>query len=508
MPIAFALLFASGVAFADGAAAEPARPPGPASPPTDSLPGSAAPPGLGLSPQVPPVPPAPGNAPSFGAPNMEKPTSFQIGGRFFGWEAVGVGGRPNPAPAGYSGTALHSPLLSTGKVPFWGGAGATLNLQYATRYVTAYASYYFRLNRPEFNGYLNPSQGPSFGTAYLLFTPSPIGALRLTFRVGGFVESYGGPGQWGWGIFGPMLALRGFGETTNGEWDLTRDVRLTFAHGLLVVPGVPENFVRGDYNSYIETGVSDWVHHAHVGLVLNNQYTFRLHYASTRSADERRRLSTFLPNTPPADGRWDTYLGEARWQSDPWGQIGLSGGVYDFHRAASVGDGTWWAVDWTQGAREMINKYLGPASQGTGKVAVVGAEWAFSLSRILWAPRAFNGNAPDVAISIAAMLTRTVESGDPNYKGMNGYFVGTEAYYHLTWLFSLSFAAYGETRGSYLGQYSVYSLNPGIAFHTNWLSTDRIQLIYGRRFYSRAADPNTAQPLDRHMIAVGGYITF
>ena len=52
-----------------------------------------------------------------------------------------------------------------------------------------------------------------------------------------------------------------------------------------------------------------------------------------------------------------------------------------------------------------------------------------------------------------------------------------------------------RARGSDLGEWSVYSLNPGIAFHSDWLSTDRIQLIYGRRFYSHAADPNSAQPL-------------
>jgi hypothetical protein len=78
----------------------------------------------------------------------------------------------------------------------------------------------------------------------------------------------------------------------------------------------------------------------------------------------------------------------------------------------------------------------------------------------------------------------------------------------MTSLFSLTFQAYGESRYSYLGNWSVYSVNPGIAFHTDWYSTDRIQLIYGRRFYSRAADPNSAQPLDRNMIALGGYITF
>ena len=54
-----------------------------------------------------PVPPAAGGrAPSFGAPNLERPSSFRIGGRFFGWEAVGVGNqKPSNPPPGYSGTA-------------------------------------------------------------------------------------------------------------------------------------------------------------------------------------------------------------------------------------------------------------------------------------------------------------------------------------------------------------------------------------------------------------------
>jgi hypothetical protein len=476
--------------------------------PLDSLPGSPTPPGLGLDPEAPPVPPAAGGrAPSFGAPSAEAPSSFRFGGRFYGWEAVGVGGKPSNPALGSSGSPLHMPLLSQGKIPFWGGAGATLNVQYGNRYVTAFASYYFRVNRPEYQGYANPQLGPSFGTAYLLFTPAPIGTLRLQFRVGGLTEVYAGPGQWGWGIFGPMLALRGFGETSSGEWDLTRDVRVTVSHGVLVVPGVPENFARGDYNSWIETGVSSWVNHAHLSVVVNNQYIFRLHYASDRGTDERTVLRTFL-NGPPADGRMDTYLGEARWQADPWGQLGFSGGLYDFRNATAVGDGVWWAVDWTQGAREMINKFLGPQSAGTGKVAVIGAEYSFSLSRILWAPRSFTGDSADLRVSIAGMLTRTVESNDPGYKNMNGYFFGLETEYRMTSLFSLTFQAYGERRNSNIGEYSVYSVNPGLAFHTNWLSTDRIQLIYGRRFYSYAADPNSAQPLDRDMIALGGYITF
>ena len=501
--VPFALLFSAGAALAEEATAAA---------PTDSLPGSEGPPGLGLSPEAPPVPPAPGGrAPSFGASTPSAPASFRFGGRFFGWEAVGVGKKPSNPPCGYSGTALHMPALSTGKIPFWGGAGATLNLQYGTPFVTAYANYYFRLNRSEYQGYANPGQGPGFGTAYLLVTPDPIGALHLQFRVGAFIENYAGPGQWGWGIFGPLIAVRGYGESTYGDWDLTPDLRLYLSHGVLVVPGVPEDFVRGDYAGWIETGISSWVHHAHVGLNYRNQYTFKLHYLADYGIDERKVLTTFLgtnPKTVSMAGRMDTYLAEARWQGDPWGQVGLSGGLYDLRHATSVGDGVWWAMDWTQGSREITNKYLGPNSNANGKIAVIGAEYDFSLSPILWAPRSFTGQAPDIRVAIAAMLARTIASDDSTYKNHNAYFFGVETEYRMTSLFSVTFQAYGEDRYSNIGRWSVYSVNPGIAFHSNWLTTDRIQLIYSRRFYSSAADPNSAQPLDRDMIALGGYVTF
>ncbi len=254
-----ALFVASGAALAEEAA--PAV--------TDSVPGSEVLPGPGMSPQAPPVPPAAGGrAPSFGAPAEKSPATFRLMGRFYGYEAVGIGREPSNPPAGYSGTPLHVPILFQGKLPYWGGAGATLNASYGTPTLTAYVTYYFQVNGQEYQGYYAPQQGPGFGSAYLLITPDPIGTLRLQFKVGAFVDIYGGPGQWGWGIFGPMLALRGYGGTGSGEWDLTRDMRLSFAAGLSVVPGVPEDFPRGDSNSWLETGVSSWVHHAHLGLDL------------------------------------------------------------------------------------------------------------------------------------------------------------------------------------------------------------------------------------------------
>jgi hypothetical protein len=345
----------------------------------------------------------------------------------------------------------------------------------------------------------------------------------LRFKIGDFVEIYGGPGQWGWGIFGPMLALRGYGGTGSGEWDLSRDLRLSFTAGLSVVAGVPEDFPRGDYNSWLETGVSSWVDHAHLGLDFKNQYHVKLHYASDHGTDERTHEKNSLGQSLHPDGRMDTYLAEFGWDADPWGHLGVTGGLYDFHRATAVGDGVWWAVDWTQGAQDMMKKYLGNGSNGNGKVAVIGAEYDFSLSRILWYPRSFTGDAPDIGVKIAGMITRTLATDDQYFKDATGYFFGLEAEYKMTSQISVLFKTYGESRVANMlvpnpdgdtsvcalyQRWNIFSLNPGIAYHAKWLSMDRIELYYGRRFYSRAVDNNSAQPLDHNMIAFGGYVTF
>ena len=49
----------------------------------------------------------------------------------------------------------------------------------------------------------------------------------------------------------------------------------------------------------------------------------------------------------------------------------------------------------------------------------------------------------------------------PNYKNATDTTSGVETEYRMTSLFSLTFQAYGESRYSYLGDWSVYSVNPG-----------------------------------------------
>jgi hypothetical protein len=164
-------------------------------------------------------------------------------------------------------------------------------------------------------------------------------------------------------------------------------------------------------------------------------------------------------------------------------------------------------------------------SNGNGKVAVIGAEWDFSVARMLWYPRNFPGTSPDIGVKVAAMITRTMATDDPLFKDATGYFFGIEGEYKLTQQLIAMFKTYGESRNANMvapvigaddtlstttvvQRWTTVSLNPGVAYHTGWTSSDRIELYYSRRFYSAAVDNNSAKPLDHHMIALGGYVTF
>jgi hypothetical protein len=519
------------------------EPPKPSAPP-DDIPGTRRPPGPGLSPEAPPVPPAlGGRAPSFGAPSPGEEWSFRIGGRISGWETFGIGVRPNPAANGYSGTALHVPPLVQGRQPFFPGAGASLTLDYGNSVINATVLFYAYFSGKEYQGYYNPTNGPAFGQAFLTITPAPLGPLRLQLRVGGFTEVYGGPGQWGWGIYGPLLGIRGYGERITGEIDLTADLRLTLIHGVMAVPGVPEDWVRGDYHPWIETGVSTWVHHAHATLTYKSQYVIGLHYASAYGPDERTYLRDnlnlpLIPSDPRPNGRMDVLVLETRWLADPYGQLGLSVGFWNFDHAASVGNGIWWGLDWTQGSREMLTKFIATPSvapnlnpdltyslnsdgtpqnvgrqygTGTGKLLAVSAEYDASIARILWYPQNFDGRGPDIRLAIAGIGYRTLQTDDPFLNNASGYYAGTEIEYRATSWFSVTFQSYLERRWTYnsrVGVGRVFSASPGIAFHTDWLSTDRIQIAYSWRWYNDVVDYNPAAPLDRHILTIGGYTTF
>jgi hypothetical protein len=422
---------------------------------------------------------------------------------------------------------------------------------YGNAYVSAKVAFDASLQGIEHEGLTVPAHGPTMRSGYLVFTPSAIGPLSLRFHVGAVYSTYGAPGQWGWGIWGPMLGIHGYGELAVAEYDLNPDLRLYVEHGFVGVPQVPQGTPRMTYTGWAEEGISNFVHHAHVGFTYQNKYVLKYHYASAYGANERTWMAdqaeTALPNVHH-NGRVDAHVLEGHWQSDPWGQIGLSAVYWNFSHAYQVTDGIIWGLDWTAGGREMSNKFLGENSRGTGQVAAVSAEWDFSVKRILLYPTPFSGNAPDLRVALAGTQVWTLNTLDPSLKKGTAYFVGADLEYVLTRWLSTTFRVYGVSRdsavltfnGSYqhpdgsvtatgvpytnadgtavaagnpiydshAGRWVAYNITPGLAFHSDWQTQDRIELAYSRYFYSDVCDNNSAKPLDRNVVTLGARVTF
>ncbi|HWA71302.1 MAG TPA: hypothetical protein VG937_03155 [Polyangiaceae bacterium] len=537
------------------ASAAPAPPPAPKTA-IDSLPGSPRPLGPSLSPEAPPVPAAPGGrAPSFGAPTDVDAWSFRLGGKISGYQSIGFGNRPTPAGDGQASTPLHVPPRITGRTPFATGGQLTLNLSYGTAIIGGFVTYSINTVGKEYAGYYQASAGAAANSAFVLFTPQSLGALRLQVKAGAFVESYAGVGQWGWGVLGPLLGTRGYGEVVTAEYDLSSDFRLFAAHGLFAVPGVPEFFVRGSYTGWNETGVSTMMQHGHIGLNYKGKYVVKLHAANAAGTDERKFLATGDPlvriedipecqpdrpahcDTAPRDGRIDIFAIESQTFLNQWGHVGVAAAYYNLVTAGAVHDGVWWTVDWTQGARETTNNYLGLHSGGTGKFFAISAQYDFSLASVLWHPQPFDGRGPDVRVAIAGIYHQTLSTDEEAYdkargvKGKfekpHGYQFGLDLEYRmLPWLSSTlrSYGTYrnpstkpsvdsslnsnGVTQVGGRGRFATYSITPGLSFRTDWQAPERIEIAYTRFFYSDFTDANPAYPYDKDVVTVGAQVSF
>jgi hypothetical protein len=473
-----------------------------------------------MSPEAPPTPTAPGGrAPAFGSASDPDAWTFRIGGRISGFGQVGIGRKPL---GGADGTALHSPPVIVGRTPLYAGPGGTLNLQYGSQMITAYVSVETYLAAKQWQGYYASQSGPRIKAAYVAVNPPPFGDLRLSFQVGAFPGNYGAPGQWGWGIFGPVLAVHGYGGDAAGTYDLNSRTRLYAEYGISGVGQVDESTARGTYADWPEAGISTIVNHAHFGVSSENKYFAKLHLARAQGRNFRTWLDddTSTPDIieRKPDGHMDVAALELKWVADPYGQLGITPVYWNFKNAfPSVHDGIWWGIDWTAGGREMTNKFLGPHSNGTGKIFAVSSEYDFSLKRILMHPAPFDGNGPDLRVSLAFLPFWTLKSADPEYDATSGYFLATTFEHVMTSWLSASYQLFGESRdgatyntsgGVVRGNWLTYSATLGLVLHSSWQSQDRVVLAYSRYFYTKFTDSNPSLPLDRDVFTLGGSLAF
>src|SRR5690606_23822138 len=172
-----------------------------------------------------------------------------------------------------------------------------LNFQYGNQTIQAFVSYEAWLNKPEYQGYYRSEDGARFRKAFVTLTPEPLGSTRVAFQVGAFPAHYGAPCQWGWGTFGPVFAIHGYGGLGTLDYDMTPDTVLSLEYGVSAVGAVDEGFVRGTFTQWPENGLSSIVNHAHAGLSYQNKYFGKLHLAHTQGSNFRNYLDDDL-DTP------------------------------------------------------------------------------------------------------------------------------------------------------------------------------------------------------------------
>jgi hypothetical protein len=411
----------------------------------------------------------------------------------------------------------------------------TLNFVYGNPRVSANVSFNGNITDQVRRGHHMSNTGPDIATAYLAYTPEPLGRLQLRFKVGAFRENYGGPGEWGWGVNGPLLGVKGYGQSMSGEMPITANTQLLIGQGVMATPSVPEDFVRGDALGWVETGRSSWVHHWHAGLSFRNQYVVKVHAASALGTDKRFLVAdpmvvrtnpdgTAILVAPedateaeledptlvssPRDGHMNVYILELRSVFDPFGQLGISTAFWDFKNANSVHDGIFWGIGWTAGGREMVNNYIGPDSDGNGQLGAISAEYSFSMARILWHPRAFDGRAPDIRVKLGTILWATLQSDDATFDKTTGYRLGPQAEYQMLKWFALNMRLSWEDRQGFSDRFRFGHLTTALVFRRDWQSLDRIELAYSRMFYSDQVDNNPAAPMDRDIVTLGAVVSF
>jgi hypothetical protein len=459
---------------------------------------------LGLSPEAPPTPSTPGGrAPAFGSDSGPGEWTFNLRGSISGSITLGLGRDPVPPQPNQLETPIHVP--SRGALFNENNAGLSLTTDYGNQLVRALVTFSTKASGKEWEGSYRPTSGPNFTDAYLLVTPQPMGAVQLTARVGAFTAPYGSPEQWGWGLLGPLMAVRGYGETIRANYDASPELSFELEHGISTVPGLPEEFVRGLDSAWNEVGTSVIMHHAHAGLNYLSKYVLRLHYASAFGTDERQYVNVF---PAPHDGRLDVYIAETHWFADPYGALGLSGALWNFDDAVSVHDGIWWGPKFTFGAVDMTRDYLGLNSGGNGKLAAVSTQYDLSLARVLWYPAGYDGRSPDLRLSLAGLYHWTLDTEDPVFEGAEGFIAQSRIEYRaLPWM-SAVLGAHIESRDWVVGRWVAASVSPGVEFRTDWQSPERIFLTYSRNFFNDRSDPNAARPLDLNTFSFGATLGF
>ena len=441
-------------------------------------------PALGLSPGAPSGTVLPGGmTPAFGQhPKDEQDWRFDFHGFFTMPFRVGIGSRDKAGP-NESKTTLHAPPVvpddyqtfsHTGVVPL---PYAQLNFSYGNSVVTGNVILLAR-NATSAASYFGPPSQAGINDVFLNFNlPDLAKNVHFEANVGAFSNRYGNMGEYDEGRYAtPMFArTNGAGENVIAKM-VFGDVALSLEQGIQGQNDkAPPQVIPDGWNDYVSTTVgTTFVNHAHIGLGYKHFVTLGGHYLTAWSQDDRASVGVLNP-----DGRINLVGGELRFTMGRFGHLFLGGTFVKADKAASVGRTV--EILNTRGGQGLIDYYFGPSSGGTGKLTTFAAQYDLSLARLLRYPEPFEGDGPDIFISLFGIQTK-VNSNDRAFDGITKRKFGAMGSYSLLpWLAAT--VRYDRVQPNANDSSSAFAVvSPALIFRTGWQAHDQVALQYSHWF--------------------------
>jgi hypothetical protein len=463
---------------------------------------------LSLPPNAPQAGPVPGGiAPAYHQALKDRDDwRFDFHGMLMVPLRASFGSRPNPV-GDQSKTTLHAPPVVpdyrdsfnyTGTAPqtyvglffTYGNPVVTGNISIVSRQPKTGASYF------------DPPLNPGIEDAYVNFNLRELMKnARFDVNVGAFTQRYGAMGEWDEGRYATPIIAR-----TNG---IGEAISATFAFGkvgLLVNQEIqgqadkPWNGIVPDYsNGFADSRTgAGWVFGEHVGLSYAGMATLAGHYMTAFTQDDRASQ-----NGQP-DGRIGVLGADLRLSLGRFGHVYAGGVSHNIDHARSIGRII--EVLNAVGGAGLMQNYLGPGSNMTGKLVTVAGQYDLSLARLIWYPTPFTGEAPDLVLSLFAMQTSvssddksTRPDGSALYDGVTKRKLGVEASYGLLPWLGLS-ARYDQVTPDVSYTDTAFAeISPRILLRSGWNAHDQVALqythfIYGSQTVVRGGFPLADDP--------------
>ena len=467
-------------------------------------------PRLGLDPGEPQVRSATPALPFGINPATSKEFVLDFHGYFFLPARVGFHKRPPPLQAGQSDLVLHAPPLIPQDLRSFEYTGAVagpwlqLNFIYGNETISATAIL-AGTSATDAAGFVNPVEQFGVNDAYLTLNLTKKVGFPLRINVGAYTGRYGAMGTYDAGRYGTPLIARTntIGETITVAYPLGGFL-LILEQGLGGQIGRPPvGLVPEGWNDFADVNVgATFVSQAHAGIAYGQRAKLAFHYVTAWTQDD------LTPNAVIPDGRITVvgadlglaaaraghlYFGFAHTQATNAGPV--SGAIEILN---------------ARGGPELIENYLGPASNGTGTLSTFGAQYDLSLSKALFGDW-YTGVSPDVLLSVFGVMTK-VTSRDPLYDDVTKLKGGLElTYLFASWMGVSERIDHVRLNGSdSRNAFSIYSSR--LLFHTGWRTRDEFALQfsyfdYGSDVHVKTGYPPITNPEvnpDRFVISLSG----